>query len=172
MAAHELAQLNVALMKEPLESPAMGDFVANLDRINGRPDAPPQGVVRAKVSETSMPEHEKINYVEFPARDLMATKAFFETAFDWSFVDYGPTYAAFSGQGLDGGFYQSDLSASTERGSALIVFYSERLEETEAKLKSAGGRITKPIFAFPGGRRFHFTEPSGNEFAVWSDAGV
>lgn len=115
-----------------------------------------------------MPEHEKINYVEFPARDLMATKSFFRTAFGWSFVDYGPTYTAFSGQGLDGGFYQSDLAASTETGSALLVFYSERLEETQAKVEGAGGRIVRPIFAFPGGRRFHFTEPSGNEFAVWS----
>lgn len=118
-----------------------------------------------------MPAHEKINYVEFPARNLQATKSFFETAFGWSFVDYGPTYTAFSGQGLDGGFYQSDLAASTGAGSALLVFYSERLEETEAKIESAGGRIVRPIFAFPGGRRFHFTEPSGNEFAVWGDPG-
>lgn len=115
-----------------------------------------------------MPEHEKINYVEFPARDLMATKSFFQEVFGWSFVDYGPTYTAFSGQRLDGGFYQSDLAASTEAGSALLVFYSERLEATQAKIESAGGRIVRPIFAFPGGRRFHFTEPSGNEFAVWS----
>ncbi len=119
-----------------------------------------------------MPEHEKINYVEFPARDLSATKSFFQTVFGWSFVDYGPGYTAFSGQGLDGGFYHSDLAASTESGSALIVFYSERLEETQAKVESAGGRILKPIFPFPGGRRFHFTEPSGNEFAVWSDTGT
>jgi predicted enzyme related to lactoylglutathione lyase len=119
-----------------------------------------------------MPEHEKINYVEFPARDLRATKSFFQTVFRWSFVDYGPAYTAFSGQGLDGGFYRSDLAASTESGSALLIFYSERLEETRTKVESAGGRIVKPIFAFPGGRRFHFTEPSGNEFAVWSDTGA
>ncbi len=119
-----------------------------------------------------MPAHEKINYVEFPARDLGATKSFFQAAFGWSFDDYGPTYAAFSGQGLDGGFYRSDLAASTQSGSALIVFYSERLEETQAKVESAGGRIVKPVFSFPGGRRFHFTEPSGNEFAVWGDAGT
>lgn len=117
-----------------------------------------------------MHEHEKINYVEFPARNLSATKAFFEKAFGWSFVDYGPAYSAFSGQGLDGGFYEADLAASTANGSALIVFYSARLEETQAKVERAGGRIIKPIFPFPGGRRFHFTEPSGNEFAVWGDA--
>jgi len=117
-----------------------------------------------------MNEHEKINYVEFPARDIHATKAFFHHAFGWSFEDFGPEYAAFSNQGLDGGFFKSDLTASTEHGSALIVFYSRDLEATQAKIESAGGVIAKPIFSFPGGRRFHFVEPSGNEFAVWSDA--
>jgi uncharacterized protein len=114
-----------------------------------------------------MREHEKINYVEFPASNLEATKAFFQAAFDWSFVDYGPSYAAFSDQGLDGGFFQSELAASVDKGSALIVFYSDRLKETQSKVEKAGGRIVKPIFAFPGGRRFHFAEPSGNEFGVW-----
>lgn len=117
-----------------------------------------------------MNEHEKINYVEFPAQDLEATKLFFTNVFNWSFVDYGPEYTAFSGVGLDGGFYQSVLKASTDNGSALIVFYSNNLEQTLARIKESGGVIVKPIFSFPGGRRFHFTEPSGNEFAVWSDA--
>ena len=116
-----------------------------------------------------MPMHEKINYVEYPSRNLEATKAFFQTAFGWSFVDYGPEYAAFSDQGLDGGFFQSEMAASTDNGSALIVFYSAQLEETQAKITAAGGQIVKPIFAFPGGRRFHFTEPGGNEFGVWAD---
>lgn len=116
-----------------------------------------------------MPMHEKIHYVEYPSRNLEATKAFFQTAFGWSFVDYGPEYAAFSDQGLDGGFFQSEMAASTDNGSALIVFYSAQLEETQAKITAAGGQIVKPIFAFPGGRRFHFTEPGGNEFAVWAD---
>jgi predicted enzyme related to lactoylglutathione lyase len=119
-----------------------------------------------------MHAHEKINYLEFPAKDLQATKAFFTSAFAWTFADYGPEYCAFSGQGLDGGFYQAELAASVANGSALVVFYSERLEETQDKIENAGGRIVKPIFSFPGGRRFHFVEPSGNEFAVWSDAGV
>jgi predicted enzyme related to lactoylglutathione lyase len=117
-----------------------------------------------------MKQHEKINYVEFPARNLNATKTFFETVFGWSFVDYGPAYASFSGEGLDGGFYEAQTAASTTNGSALIVFYSERLEETLSKVEQAGGRIIKPIFSFPGGRRFHFVEPSGNEFAVWGAA--
>ena len=116
-----------------------------------------------------MPAHEKIDYVEYPAHDLEATQTFFQAAFGWSFDDYGPDYAAFSGQGVDGGFFRSDMAASTDRGSALIIFYSERLEDTLAKVTAAGARIVRPIYAFPGGRRFHFTEPSGNEFAVWSE---
>jgi len=113
--------------------------------------------------------HEKMNYVEFPAKDLAGTKKFFESVFGWSFTDYGPEYTAFEDQGLDGGFFKSDLASSTEKGAALIVFYSDQLEATLAKVEEAGGSIIKPIFSFPGGRRFHFTEPSGNEFAVWSE---
>ena len=116
-----------------------------------------------------MNEHEKINYVEYPAKDIGATKGFFETAFGWVFADYGPDYAAFSNQGLDGGFYQSDLASDSAKGAALIVFYSQNLESTQSKVEQAGGIISKAIFLFPGGRRFHFKEPSGNEFAVWSD---
>ena len=113
--------------------------------------------------------HEKMNYVELPAKDLAATKAFFESVFGWSFVDYGPEYTAFENQGLDGGFFKSDLASSTEKGAALIVFYSNQLEATLAKVEKAGGSILRPIYSFPGGRRFHFTEPSGNEFAVWGE---
>ena len=119
-----------------------------------------------------MNPHEKLNYVEFPAKDLAATKAFFAAAFGWVFTDYGPEYTAFADQGLDGGFFKSDLCATQDSGSALLVFYSSVLEETQAKVERAGGRISKAIFAFPGGRRFHFVEPSGNEFAVWSDIAV
>lgn len=115
-----------------------------------------------------MNEHEKLNYVEFAAADLHATKTFFEKAFGWSFVDYGPEYTAFSGQGLDGGFFKANFHSSTSNGAALLVFYSNDLEGTLSKVSLAGGKIIKPIFTFPGGRRFHFTEPSGNEFAVWS----
>lgn len=119
--------------------------------------------------DNDMNQHEKINYVEFPAKDIETTKAFFKNAFNWDFIDYGPEYTAFSGQGLDGGFFKSDLSSSTNNGAALIVFYSKTLEDTQSKIESSGGSIIKPIFEFPGGRRFHFTDPNGNEFAVWSD---
>ena len=116
-----------------------------------------------------MNEHEKINYVEFPAKDIEAAKDFFATVFRWSFIDYGPEYSAFSSEGIDGGFFQSDLTASTKNGSALVVFYSKDLEQTQAKIVRAGGSIVNPIFSFPGGRRFHFADPNGNEYAVWSD---
>ncbi len=116
-----------------------------------------------------MNEHGKLNYVELPCTDITRTKAFFERAFGWWFIDYGPEYTSFSNQGLDGGFFKSEQCATTAAGSALLVFYSARLEETLAEVESAGGVVIQPIFSFPGGRRFHFTEPSGNEFAVWSE---
>lgn len=116
-----------------------------------------------------MYQHEKINYVEFPAKDLQGTKTFFQSVFGWSFTDYGPEYTAFENQGLDGGFFQSDLASSTKNGAALIIFYSNQLEATLAKVEQVGGVILKPIYSFPGGRRFHFAEPSGNEFAVWGE---
>lgn len=118
-----------------------------------------------------MNRHEKINYVEYPAKNIGATKQFFETAFGWSFVDYGPDYSAFTNQGIDGGFFKSTLASTSENGAALIVFFSQNLEATEVKVKKAGGVINKEIFSFPGGRRFHFIEPSGNEFAAWSNLG-
>jgi len=90
-------------------------------------------------------------------------------AFGWSFQDFGPEYSAFSNQGMDGGFFKSELSSSTDNGAALIVFYSQDIEASQSKIEKANGVIVKTIFSFPGGRRFHFKEPSGNEFAVWSE---
>ena len=116
-----------------------------------------------------MDNHEKINYVEYPARDITATKAFFAKAFGWTFEDYGPEYTSFSDSGIAGGFYKAEISARVETGSALIVLYSKNFESTYSKALGAGGVILKEIFSFPGGRRFHFSEPSGNEFAVWSE---
>jgi len=116
-----------------------------------------------------MQSHEKINYIELPAKNIEATKRFFTDIFNWSFEDFGPEYSAFSNAGIDGGFYKAEMSSSSSNGGALVVFYSEALEMTKAKIEKAGGAIVKNIFSFPGGRRFHFTEPSGNEFAVWSD---
>ena len=118
-------------------------------------------------SDEPVNKHGKVNYIEFTASDMAATKAFFAAVFEWEYEDYGPEYTAFSNAGIDGGFYKSALTSNSDNGSLLVVFYSDALEQTLAKVEQAGGGITKPIFSFPGGRRFHFTDPSGNEFAVW-----
>ncbi|MDX1636105.1 MAG: VOC family protein [Marinobacter sp.] len=117
-----------------------------------------------------MKETGKIDYVEMPSRDLEATKRFFGEAFGWSFVDYGADYVAIENAGLDGGFFKSDKVTSTDHGSVLIVLFSTDLEATLEKVGLSGGKIVKDIFTFPGGRRFHFSDPNGNEYAVWSEA--
>lgn len=119
-----------------------------------------------------MKETGKINYVEMPSRDLEATKRFFTAAFGWSFVDYGPEYVAIENAGLDGGFFKSDKVATTRDGSVLVVLYSTDLETTLVKVEASGGVVVRDIFSFPGGRRFHFADPNGNEYAVWSEAGA
>ncbi len=116
-----------------------------------------------------MPIDKHVNYVEFPAKNLADTKAFFEKAFDWAFQSWGDEYIAFSNSGLDGGFYRAEKTSDSDSGAALVVLYSSEIEATQESVKSAGGVIVKEIFTFPGGRRFHFREPSGNELAVWSD---
>jgi len=117
-----------------------------------------------------MSQHETIDYLEYPANDLAQTKAFFEQVFAWTFTDYGPEYTSFEGQGMQGGggFYKADLVSKSSQGGALAVFYSDDLDQTLTKVEEAGGTIVKQIFSFPGGKRFHFEEPSGNEFAVWT----
>lgn len=110
-----------------------------------------------------------INYVEFKAKDLQKIKEFYSTSFDWSFTDYGSTYIAFSESGLDGGF---ELSANDIINGALIILYHKDLEMIKTKIIDAGGTITKDIFPFPGGHRFHFVDPSKNELAVWSDSKI
>ena len=110
-----------------------------------------------------------INYVELPCRDLSATKAFFAAVINWTFTDYGPAYVEFRDKGIVGGLYQSELASVTANGAALLVFCSPDLAMPQKLIEANRGAIIKPVFDFPGGRRFHFTEPSGNEFAVWSD---
>ena len=110
----------------------------------------------------------QINYIEIPSDDMIETKRFFHDVFGWSFVDYGPDYIGFTDQ-VHGGFYKSDLKALTKNGSALVIFYSNELGVILEKIKSAGGIIIKPIFSYPGGRRFHFLDTNGNEYAVWSE---
>lgn len=111
----------------------------------------------------------KINYIEFHSQNLDATKAFFSKAFGWEFTDYGPDYCDFKGQGLDGGFFRSDDMALASNGAPRVIFYSKNLNETQAIIEAANGVICRDIQSFPGGRRFHFIEPGGNELGVWSD---
>ena len=116
-----------------------------------------------------MPSDQRINYVEFPASDLDSAEAFYSKSFGWTFTDYGPEYRAFNDGEFDGGFFKSDLKSRTSNGAALVVLYADALEATQQKILANGGTICKEIFSFPGGRRFHFLDPNGNELAVWSD---
>jgi len=113
-----------------------------------------------------MREDGKIDYIELPGGDLPATKGFYEQAFGWTFVDYGPAYAAFDNAGVDGGF---NADAADQAKSPLVVLFSTDLEASLAKVTAAGGKVSRPIFSFPGGRRFHFRDPSGNELAIFSE---
>ena len=108
----------------------------------------------------------KIDYVEFSVTDVQRSKQFYGEAFGWTFEDYGDAYAAFNCGNLTGGFAKA---ASVQRGGPLIVLFAKDLADMERRVVQAGGKIVRPAFAFPGGRRFHFTDVSGNELAVWSD---
>ena len=116
-----------------------------------------------------MSQHHKINYIEIPVKALASSKAFFNQVFGWEFVDYGDDYAAITGAGIDGGLYVSEYNVSADKGSVLVVIYSNDLVKSQNAIVSAGGKIKTPIFEFPGGRRFHFYDGNDNEYAVWSD---
>lgn len=107
-----------------------------------------------------------IDYIEFGATDLSALKQFYSAVFGWTFTDYGPEYTEFSSSGIKGGF---TTQTAPQSGGALVILYNDHLEEMQASVAQNGGTITLPIFSFPGGRRFHFTDPSGNELAVWCE---
>lgn len=113
-----------------------------------------------------MHAHHAIDYIEFTVRDLAVAKRFYQEAFGWIFADYGPAYAAIVGADREvGGLYQSDELRTT---GPLVILYSNDLDRSVEAVRSAGGKILKEPYAFPGGRRFHFADPSGNELAVWS----
>lgn len=108
----------------------------------------------------------KLNYIELQAAGgaIDSMKSFYSAAFGWTFTDYGTSYSAFS-EGLDGGF---DGAAASQM-KPLPIIYAADLEAALEAVTEAGGKIVQPIFAFPGGRRFHFSDPAGNELAVWSE---
>jgi predicted enzyme related to lactoylglutathione lyase len=115
---------------------------------------------------TTSDKDRRIDYIEMNVGDLARSRAFYGGAFGWTFTDYGPTYCAFSDGRLEGGFTTNGL---VKPGGPLVILYADDLAQMQSRVEAAGGRIVKPIFAFPGGRRFHFEDPDGYELAVWSD---
>jgi len=115
---------------------------------------------------TQSEQDRRVDYIEFGATDLGRTKEFYEKVFGWRFQDYGPDYTSFQDGRLSGGFTKD---APVRPANPLVVIYALQLDAIEAKIKQAGGKIARKPYAFPGGRRFHFTDPSGNELAVWTD---
>jgi len=109
----------------------------------------------------------RVDYVEIPVTDLVKTRGFFESLFGWSFQAWGDEYLSFSDGRLDGGFRLAAEAAPAT--GVLLVFYSPDLERDAKRVQALGGTISRAIFPFPGGRRFHFTDPVGTEYAIWSD---
>lgn len=108
----------------------------------------------------------RIDYIEFPALDAARSKEFYSTVFGWKFEDYGPDYTSFHDGRLAGGF---TADPAERPAKPLVVIYAADLEGARQAVERGGGTITRAIFSFPGGRRFHFTDPGGNELAVWSE---
>jgi predicted enzyme related to lactoylglutathione lyase len=108
----------------------------------------------------------QIDNIELNVGDIARSKAFYGSAFGWTFVDYGPTYTEFSDGRLTGGFTTGE---PVRPGGPLIILYADNLAETQRRLKALGAVLTREIFSFPGGNRFHFTDPDGYELAVWTD---
>lgn len=109
-----------------------------------------------------------INYIELPLQDNAATKQFYNQVFGWEFTDWGPNYISFSGANINGGFNGESGVQATAPG-VLVVLYASDLEKKLEEVTNAGGKITQPIYEFPGGKRFHFQDPNGNELAIWSE---
>jgi len=114
------------------------------------------------------PVNNSINYIEFPLTKNPETKYFFEKVFGWEFTDWGPKYLSFTGAGVEGGFNGEDDAVITAPG-VLVVLYASDLPQKLEDIINAGGKVIKPIYEFPGGKRFHFLDPNGNELAIWSE---
>jgi len=110
---------------------------------------------------------QKIDYIEFNVKDIPRAKQFYGDVFGWTFTDYGPEYCEFRDGRLSGGFATAHTVSA--KGGPLVILYASNLEETLSRVEDAGGQISRPIFDFPGGQRFHFVDPEGYELGVWSD---
>ena len=122
----------------------------------------------------SQQEHNfQMDYIELPATDIEATKRFYNHVFGWPFKDWGPSYTSFHDGRLGGGFNAESQPAGADGGAktrgVLVVIYAASLDDVYRKVKEAGGKIVRETFEFPGGKRFHFADPNGNELAVWSE---
>ena len=126
----------------------------------------PMSSAQTAVQGPNAANDRRIDYIELPATNVAKTKQFYIDAFGWKFTDYGPDYTSFEDGRMAGGFTKANAAP---RGGVLIVIYAADLAKAEERVRAAGGTIVKPVFSFPGGRRFHFTDPSGNELAVWSE---
>lgn len=115
--------------------------------------------------------HHAINYLELSSTDIETTRKFYTTVFGWSFTDYGPEYTSFDAHaaGISGGFYKAAPHDAPAKTAPLLVIYSKNLEDSQAAVVAAGGKVVVPTFEFPGGRRFHFADGAGNVLAVWSE---
>lgn len=109
----------------------------------------------------------QIDYIEIPTTDLVRTSEFFGEFFGWSFQEWGPDYSSFNDGRMDGGLRRAEEATPPGIG-VLLVFYSTDLERDREHAKELGATISQDIFDFPGGRRFHFVDPSGAEFAIWT----
>lgn len=109
-----------------------------------------------------------INYIELPLAKVDETKTFYNKVFGWEFTDWGPDYISFAGAEVDGGFNR-ESSVEAAKPGVLVVLYAKALEAKRDQITRSGGEIVRPIYEFPGGRRFHFLDPNGNELAVWSE---
>lgn len=114
--------------------------------------------------------HHAIDYVELTVRDLAEAKRFYAAAFGWAFTDYGPTYAGIQGEDREQGGLEESETLRVSGGGPLVILYSDDLEASLAAVEAAGETVSRAPFDFPGGRRFHLLDPSGNELGVWTQA--
>lgn len=132
------------------------------DTMQAEGTEPPRGEEPMNQAE----QDRRVDYIEFPTTNIEETKRFYSQVFGWEFTDYGPDYTSFSDGRLAGGFA---VATEVSPGGPLVVLYSTDLADIKTRVSENGGEVVREIFEFPGGRRFHFTDPSGNELAIWSD---
>jgi len=155
-------------MKHPAVVSALILFAVcgTLSVLHAQDSSQSTNTLSGKDSSVTTTNNHRIDYIEFAATDIPATKAFYTSVFGWKFTDYGPDYTSFEDGRISGGFAKAEKIPGN---GVLVVIYASELEKTQEAVLRSGGKITKAPFSFPGGRRFHFTDPNGNELSVWSE---